>query len=59
MSWLEGSQASKGPFNFSSRESPMDGPQFNDIFQKVANDLLVWVGFGTLAGLFAKAVGAT
>lgn len=34
----------------------MDGAQFNDIFQKVANDLLVWVGFGTLAGLLAKAI---
>jgi uncharacterized membrane protein YeaQ/YmgE (transglycosylase-associated protein family) len=34
----------------------MDGPQFNDILQKVANDLLVWVGFGTLVGLLAKAI---
>src|SRR5687768_13592192 len=34
----------------------MDGAQFNDIFQKVANDLLVWVGFGTLVGLLAKAI---
>jgi uncharacterized membrane protein YeaQ/YmgE (transglycosylase-associated protein family) len=34
----------------------MDGANFNEIFQKVANDLLVWVGFGTLAGLLAKAI---
>ena len=34
----------------------MDGAQFNDIMQKVANDLLVWVGFGTLVGLLAKAI---
>lgn len=34
----------------------MDGAQFNDILQKVANDLLVWVGFGTLVGLLAKAI---
>jgi uncharacterized membrane protein YeaQ/YmgE (transglycosylase-associated protein family) len=34
----------------------MDGPELNDIVQKVANDLLVWVGFGTLVGLLAKAI---
>ena len=34
----------------------MAGAEFNDIVQKVANDLLVWVGFGTLVGLFAKAI---
>src|SRR5687768_11739589 len=34
----------------------MDGAQFNDIFQKVSNDLLVWIGFGTLVGLLAKAI---
>ena len=34
----------------------MDGAQFNDVMQKVANDLLVWVGFGTLVGLLAKAI---
>ena len=34
----------------------MPSPEINDIVQKVANDLLVWVGFGTLVGLFAKAI---
>ena len=34
----------------------MDGAQLSDVMQKVANDLLVWVGFGTLTGLLAKAI---
>jgi uncharacterized membrane protein YeaQ/YmgE (transglycosylase-associated protein family) len=34
----------------------MAGPEMSEIVQKVANDLLVWVGFGTLVGLFAKAI---
>jgi len=29
---------------------------FNDQVQQWANDLLVWVGFGTLVGLLAKAI---
>jgi uncharacterized membrane protein YeaQ/YmgE (transglycosylase-associated protein family) len=34
----------------------MDGAQLNGIAQQVVNDLLVWVGFGTLVGLLAKAI---
>jgi uncharacterized membrane protein YeaQ/YmgE (transglycosylase-associated protein family) len=34
----------------------MDGAELNGIVQQVANDLLVWVGFGTLVGLLAKAI---
>jgi uncharacterized membrane protein YeaQ/YmgE (transglycosylase-associated protein family) len=30
--------------------------QFSDAVQQAANDLLVWVGFGTLVGLLAKAI---
>jgi len=32
------------------------GMVLNDSFQQLANDVLVWVGFGTLVGLLAKAV---
>ena len=34
----------------------MDNPQFMDSVQQLANQLLVWVGFGTLVGLLAKAI---
>jgi uncharacterized membrane protein YeaQ/YmgE (transglycosylase-associated protein family) len=34
----------------------MDQAQFAQQFQHYANDLLTWVGFGTLAGLLAKAI---
>lgn len=30
--------------------------ELNELAQKVANELLVWVGFGTLVGLLAKAI---
>src|ERR1044071_8497485 len=31
-------------------------PEFSTTVQNVANDLLIWVGFGTLVGLLAKAI---
>ena len=31
-------------------------PEFQQLFQQWANDILVWVGFGTLVGLLAKAI---
>src|SRR5262245_12433503 len=34
----------------------MPDVQFSDAVQQAANDLLVWVGFGTLVGLLAKAI---
>ena len=34
----------------------MDGKQFFEFFQQLANDILVWVGFGTIVGLLAKAI---
>jgi uncharacterized membrane protein YeaQ/YmgE (transglycosylase-associated protein family) len=34
----------------------VDNPQFMDQVQQLANMLLVWVGFGTLVGLLAKAI---
>jgi uncharacterized membrane protein YeaQ/YmgE (transglycosylase-associated protein family) len=33
-----------------------DNPEFHQLFQQWANDILVWVGFGTLVGLVAKAI---
>lgn len=30
--------------------------QFNATTQQLANDVLVWIGFGTLVGLLAKAI---
>ena len=30
--------------------------EFSEAVQSVANDILVWVGFGTLVGLLAKAI---
>ena len=34
----------------------MEGFQLPEIAQQWANDILVWVGFGTLVGLLAKAI---
>jgi len=34
----------------------MPEPQFPEVVQQWANDILVWVGFGTLVGLLAKAI---
>jgi uncharacterized membrane protein YeaQ/YmgE (transglycosylase-associated protein family) len=34
----------------------MESLEFPEIVRQWANDVLVWVGFGTLAGLLAKAV---
>lgn len=34
----------------------MDNPQFMDSVQEITNQILVWVGFGTLVGLLAKAI---
>ena len=34
----------------------MENPQFMQVAQEWANTILVWVGFGTLVGLLAKAI---
>jgi len=34
----------------------MEAAQFPELIQQWANDILVWVGFGTLVGLLAKAI---
>jgi uncharacterized membrane protein YeaQ/YmgE (transglycosylase-associated protein family) len=34
----------------------MEGFEFPEIIREWANNVLVWVGFGTLAGLLAKAI---
>ena len=34
----------------------MDNPQLVEKLQLLANDLLVWIGFGTVVGLLAKAI---
>jgi uncharacterized membrane protein YeaQ/YmgE (transglycosylase-associated protein family) len=34
----------------------MDDPELMQHIQKLTHELLVWVGFGTLVGLFAKAI---
>ncbi len=34
----------------------MDNAQFITLAQQWANDILVWVGFGTIVGLLAKAI---
>lgn len=34
----------------------MDSMQFPEAVQQWANDVLVWVGFGTIVGLLAKAI---
>src|SRR5687768_7747695 len=33
-----------------------ENPEFQLLFQQWANDILVWIGFGTLVGLLAKAI---
>jgi uncharacterized membrane protein YeaQ/YmgE (transglycosylase-associated protein family) len=33
-----------------------ENPEFQQLFQQWANDILVWIGFGTLVGLLAKAI---
>lgn len=35
---------------------PHEHPEFAEYVQHWANDVLVWVGFGTLVGLLAKAI---
>ena len=35
---------------------PQQSLAFNDSLQQVMNDVLVWIGFGTLVGLIAKAI---
>lgn len=34
----------------------MDGVDYTSVIEQAINDLLVWVGFGTLIGLAAKAI---
>jgi len=34
----------------------MEDVLFNDTVQQWANDILVWIGFGTVVGLLAKAI---
>ncbi len=34
----------------------METLQFPELFQQWANDVLVWIGFGTVVGLLAKAI---
>lgn len=34
----------------------MDGAQVQEVFSHLANNFLVWLGFGTLVGLLAKAI---
>jgi uncharacterized membrane protein YeaQ/YmgE (transglycosylase-associated protein family) len=34
----------------------MEGLEFSSTLQQWANDILVWVGFGTITGLLAKAI---
>jgi len=34
----------------------MESTLFNEPFQQWANEVLVWIGFGTLSGLLAKAI---
>jgi uncharacterized membrane protein YeaQ/YmgE (transglycosylase-associated protein family) len=45
----------KGELHFQEPAMPTQ-PEFQQIFQQWANDILVWIGFGTLVGLLAKAV---
>ena len=33
-----------------------ENPEFQQLWQQWANDILVWIGFGTLVGLLAKAI---
>ena len=34
----------------------MDGAELTQTFQRVANEVFIWVGFGTIVGLLAKAI---
>ena len=34
----------------------MDNPQFLETVQQITHQILVWIGFGTLVGLLAKAI---
>lgn len=34
----------------------MESVQFPELVQQWANDILVWIGFGTVVGLLAKAI---
>lgn len=34
----------------------MPGPELSEVAQQWANTVLIWVGFGTLVGLMAKAI---
>lgn len=34
----------------------MDGVEFTEVATRWANDILIWVGFGTIVGLLAKAI---
>ena len=45
-----------GEFYFGHEEGPTMDVQLPAAAQQWANDILVWVGFGTLVGLMAKAV---
>ena len=43
-------------FSEFSNRSSMPDIEFSQAVQSAANDVLVWVGFGTLVGLLAKAI---
>ena len=34
----------------------MESVQFPELIQQWANDILVWIGFGTVVGLLAKGI---
>lgn len=34
----------------------METPELVEMFQRWSNDILVWIGFGTVVGLLAKAI---
>jgi uncharacterized membrane protein YeaQ/YmgE (transglycosylase-associated protein family) len=44
------------PPAFRVQEAAMNNPDIMPLVQQWANDILVWVGFGTLTGLLAKAI---
>jgi uncharacterized membrane protein YeaQ/YmgE (transglycosylase-associated protein family) len=43
-------------FGFFRKQTAVENPQFMQVAEQWANTVLVWVGFGTLAGLLAKAI---
>ena len=47
---------SSGAESLRESETTMDNALFNERVQQWANDILVWIGFGTLVGLLAKAI---